>query len=467
MLVRKTETNRAAVHRRRAVWERGIAAFFSCLCRCPGKGGIMQTITITGGQTLHGTIRPAAAKNSVLPLLAATLLCGAPCCLRGAPALSDVDTSLALLEAVGAKAVRHGADLCTLPVHAADLCGEIPPHLAGAMRSSVFYLAPLLCRVGMVRLPLPGGCRLGPRPVDIHLAGLAAMGARVELEGEAVTLRRTGPLQGVDFALRLPSVGATMTLLMAACCAMGTTVLRGAACEPEVCDLAAFLCACGAKISGAGTPLIVIQGRHTLGGTLYTPLPDRIAAATYAAALAAAGGTITVEGCAPAYYEAFLQFLEQTGVAVTRHESAVTLQRDPGCRLRGGQHLYANGWPAFATDTAPLAAAVLLEAEGASEIYDHLFANRFACAAGFRAMGADCQASGHRLRIAGNADLHAATVSAPDLRGGAALMVAALAASGTTVLQDPGHIRRGYADLPAELARLGAQCIPLRQAPVR
>lgn len=427
------------------------------------KGAIMQTITITGRQTLHGTVRPAAAKNSVLPLLAATLLCASPCCLRGVPSLTDVDTSLALLASVGARAVRHGPDVCTLPVHATDLCGEIPAGLAGAMRSSVFYLAPLLCRAGMVRLPLPGGCRLGPRPVDIHLAGLAAMGARVELEGDAVTLRRTGPLRGVDFTLRLPSVGATMTLLMAACCAMGTTVLRGAACEPEVCDLAEFLRTCGAQITGAGTPLIVVQGRHALEGTLYTPVPDRIVAATYAAGLAAAGGQITIAGCPPACYESFLRFLQDCGVGMVCHEQCVTLSRDPGTRLRGGRQLYANAWPAFATDTAPLAAAVLLEAEGESEIYDHLFANRFACAEGFRAMGADCRASGHKLCIGGSADLRAACVTAPDLRGGAALLVAALAARGTTTLQDPGHIRRGYVDLPGELACLGAQCAVSRR----
>lgn len=418
----------------------------------------MQTITITGGQPLYGILRPAAAKNSVLPLLAATLLCGGPCRLQGVPDLTDVQTSLALLQAVGAKAIRHGPDLCTLPVQAKELCGEIPAPLAGAMRSSVFYLAPLLCRAGMVRLPLPGGCRLGPRPVDIHLAGLAAMGATVQLEGDAVTLRRFGPLQGTDFTLRLPSVGATMTLMMAGCCAMGTTVLRGAACEPEVCDLADFLRACGAKITGAGTPVLVIRGRQALGGISYEPLPDRIAAATYAAAVSAAGGQITIENCAPETYGTFLHFLQDCGVDVKQGERWAQIARDPRRPLRGGQHLYANGWPAFATDTAPLAAAVLLEAEGPSEIYDHLFANRFACASGFAAMGADCRASGRTLYIAGGATLHAAPVEAPDLRGGAALLVAALAARGTTLLRDPGHIRRGYADLPGDLARLGARC---------
>ena len=354
--------------------------------------------------------------------------------------------------------MRKGADLCTQPAAPEALCGEIPEALAGAMRSSVFYLAPLLCRAGSVRLPLPGGCRLGPRPVDIHLAGLAAMGAQVELEGEAVTLRRLGPLRGVDFTLRLPSVGATITLLLAACCVQGTTVLRGAACEPEVCDLAGFLRACGAQITGAGTPVIVVQGRRALGGVSYTPLPDRIAAATYAAALAAAGGQVAVTGCLPQYYGAFLHFLQDCGVQIETDGDTVRLARDPARPLRGGQQLFANAWPAFATDTAPLAAAVLLQADAPSEIYDHLFADRFACAAGFAAMGAACTAAGRRLTIAGGARLHGAAVTAPDLRGGAALAVAALAAEGTTQLRDPGHIRRGYADLPGDLAALGAVC---------
>lgn len=413
----------------------------------------MQTITIHGRRTLHGSIRPAAAKNSTLPLLAATLLCDGPCRLRDVPRLADVDTSLALLDAVGARVRRCGTDLCTRP--ADRLCGDIPEHLAGAMRSSVFYLAPLLCRVGYVHLPLPGGCRLGPRPVDIHLAGLAAMGAEVELEGIAVTLRRTEPLHGVDFTLRLPSVGATMTLLMAACSAAGQTVLRGAAQEPEIGDMIAFLSACGADIQGAGTPVLTVQGGRPLGGAFHRPLPDRIAAATYAAALACAGGQIEIAGCDPASYDSFLRFLAGTGVQVSRAGDCVRLARDPAVPLRGGAHLRADAWPAFATDTAPLAAAVLLTAAGESEIYDSLFANRFACAAGFAAMGAACTVRGRQLTLPGGAVLHGTDVTAPDLRGGAALLAAALAADGETRLRDPGHIPRGYEDLPGALRGLG------------
>ena len=417
----------------------------------------MEIIEVRGGRTLAGEIQPPAAKNSVLPLLAATLLCGEPCRLRGVPRLTDVDTSLALLTAVGARAGRVGQDIVTRPQPL--LLGEIPPRLAGAMRSSVFYLAPLLVRVGQVRLPMPGGCRLGPRPVDIHLDGLCAMGAQAEYQADAVVLRRAGRLQGTDFTLRLPSVGATETLLMAASCAQGTTVLRGAACEPEVEDLAGFLSACGARISGAGTPVIVIHGRAGgLDGCRYTPVPDRIAAATYAAAVAAAGGSITIRRCRPAHFATFLQFLRQVGCQVRVSEHAVQIARDPRRPLTGGQEVFAAAWPGFATDTAPLAAAVLLGADGPSRIYDGLFPSRFACAAGFAALGAQVQDNGRELNIAGNARLEGTVVTAPDLRGGAALVVAALAARGKTCVLDEGHIRRGYQALPAELASLGAAC---------
>ena len=407
----------------------------------------MQTIIITGGRTLQGTVCPESAKNSVLPLMAAALLCRGRVTLHSVPRLADVETSIALLRAVGADVQRRGADL----VLCADtpLCGQIPARLSGAMRSSVFYLAPLLCRTGTVRLPLPGGCRLGPRPVDIHLAGLTALGATVELEGDAATLRAADGLRGADFTLRLPSVGATLTLMMAACCAVGTTVLRGAACEPEVVDTARFLSCCGADIQGAGTPTLVIQGARPLTGTAYTPMPDRIAAATYAAALACVGGEVTVAHCRPAYYAAFLAFLRKCGVEFFCGDDSVTLRRDAAVPLHGGHSLCAN-------DTAPLAAAVLLQADAPSEIYDALFARRFACAAGFAAMGAVCSEQGRRLQIQGSARLHGAEVEAPDLRGGAALLLAALYAEGTTLLHDAGHLARGYTDLPGHLAALGA-----------
>lgn len=417
----------------------------------------MEQIVITGGRTLAGHIRPAAAKNSVLPLLAATLLCREPCMLCDVPDLADVRTSLRLLAAVGAAVERCGDNLRTAPrpVH-----GRVPDASAAAMRASVFYLAPLLLRAGRVELPLPGGCRLGPRPIDIHLDGLAAMGAAVQARPDRVILRRRGALHAVDYTLRLPSVGATLTLLMAGACADGFTTLRGVACEPEIADVAAFLNAAGAQIDGAGTPVLTIRGSGGLlpGGACYTPLPDRITAATYAAAVAVAGGRVTVEGCRPVDLRPFLLFLRRTGCAVDEEPDAFTVARDPGQGLRGGVTLCTGVWPGFATDTAPLAAAVLLSAAGPSHIHDALFQNRFACADGFAALGARVRAEGRDLYLGGGALLHGAEVTAPDLRGGAALVLAGLGAVGRTVVHDHGHIGRGYVDLAGDLRRLGAVC---------
>lgn len=370
----------------------------------------MEWIEVTGGRPLAGRIRPAAAKNSVLPLLAATLLCAQPCTLRGVPPLADVRASLALLEAVGAAVRFAGGCVYTAP---RPVSGRVPPGPAAAMRGSVFYLAPLLVRAGRVELPLPGGCCLGPRPIDIHLDGLSAMGAHVETRPAAGVLRRRGALHAVDYTLRLPSVGATLTLMMAAACAQGHSILRGAACEPEIADAAAFLNAAGAQIEGAGTPVLL---------------------------------------------EPFLNFLSAAGCTLTAGAGDFTVARDPAAPLRGGAALCTGAWPGFATDTAPLAAAVLLAAQGASTVHDSLFENRFACAAGFAALGAGTQARGRDLVIPGGAALHGAAVTAPDLRGGAALVTAALGAAGRTLVADPGHIRRGYADLPGDLAALGARC---------
>ena len=357
----------------------------------------MQLITITGGQTLHGRIRPAAAKNSVLPLLAATLLCRTPSRLRAVPPLADVATSLALLQSVGAKAERQGSDLFVAPGQ--DLQGEIPDYLAGAMRSSVFYLAPLLCRVGEVRLPLPGGCKLGPRPVDIHLAGLAAMGAQVELEGIAVTLRRRGPLHGVDFALRLPSVGATMTLMMAATQAGGTTILRGAACEPEICDLANFLRACGAHITGAGTPVVVIQGGKPLQGTAWTPLPDRIAAATYMAAAAVTGGTVLLRDVNSEHLLPVLSAFESTGCAVMQSGSELLLRAPQ--RLKPVRHVRTMPYPGFPTDAQAPVMTMAAVGDGTSIFVENIFESRYKHVGELCRLGANIKVEGRVAIVEG------------------------------------------------------------------
>ena len=260
-----------------------------------------EQIVVTGGGPLNGTVRVPAAKNSVLPLLAAALLCQRPVRLRGVPRLSDVECSLALLRGAGCTAQWQGSDVA---LSGSPVQSTLPGQTAAQMRASILFCAPLLARLGRAETVLPGGCRIGSRPIDLHLTGLARMGVQ-ELDagpGRLVLLAPSG-LHGAEITLRFPSVGATETLLLAAACARGRTVLRGAAREPEVADLADFLNRCGGSVEGAGSSTLIIEGRRALGGCVFSPLPDRIFASTLACAAAAAGlGGCTVRaGCSPEY----------------------------------------------------------------------------------------------------------------------------------------------------------------------
>ena len=253
-----------------------------------------EILRVRGGRPLEGTVRLPSAKNSVLPILAAAVLADGPVVLRDVPDLADVHASVAILRALGLTVRRRGGDLHLLPAQVPGW--QLPEAPARAMRSSVFYLAPVLHRAGCVRMPMPGGCRLGPRPIDIHLDGLSRMGAQTLWEDGWLELRTSARLQGIDYTLRLPSVGATETLIMAAALAKGDTVLRNVAREPEIRDLADFLNACGARIEGAGQPVIRVQGKTSLHGARHRPIPDRIVAATVAAAVAGCGGCVTMLG---------------------------------------------------------------------------------------------------------------------------------------------------------------------------
>ena len=413
----------------------------------------MKQYRIVGGTPLQGRCVLPAAKNSVLPILAATLLCSETVVLHRVPRTSDVRTSLQLLETLGKTPCRPPrAPLTIAP--GPMLCSELPWDLAAAMRSSIFYLAPVLHKTGRVTMPMPGGCRLGPRLIDIHLEGLARMGARITWQPQTVTLTRNGVLHGADYTLRIPSVGATETLLMAAAGAQGASVLRGAACEPEVKDLADFLNRCGADIHGAGTPIIRVRGTPELGGCAFTPLPDRIIGATLACAAASAGGRVELPNARADEMQDILQLLERAGCRVER-QNGVCIQAEG--RLQGVGKICTGAWPGFATDNAPLLAAAMLRAEGTTEICDTLFEKRFACAAQFAAMGAEVQVKGRTLCIAGRQTLHGAECYAPDLRGGAALVLAALGTQNElSTVWDAGHIDRGYPCLAAMLRKLGA-----------
>ncbi len=413
-----------------------------------------KALVITGGRPLGGSTEIPSAKNSVLPLLAASVLCTQPVRLARVPQLSDVARCMAILEAIGFSARREGADMVVEP--AALRAANLPAGPVGAMRASVLFLAPVLARMGRVETCMPGGCRLGPRPIDIHLDGLVHMGATVKWKADRLTLEAPRGLRGVDYTLRFPSVGATETLLLAAVCAKGATVLRGAACEPEIRDLAAFLTDCGASITGAGGPVICISGRRELGGTAFSPLPDRIVAATVACAVASAGGQATLRRCDPFAFAPVLAALRQAGCEIELHGADEVRVARTG-RLKGIGRIFTGVYPGFPTDAAPLLAAALLCAASESSIEDTVFENRFSCAAGFAAMGAAVDAAGHVLEIRPAERLHGARVRAGDLRGGAALALAALAAEGETEIAEAEHILRGYED-PARLLRdLGAK----------
>lgn len=418
-----------------------------------GGLGMAGDWIITGGRPLQGRVEVPAAKNSVLPLLAAALLCSGPVRLQNVPRLTDVEDCLALLWGVGCTAGWQGAELV---VQGQPVRTDLAPEAAGRMRASILFCAPLLARLGRVSTVLPGGCRIGARPIDLHLQGLAQMGVRQlpAAPGRLVLYAPAG-LRGAEICLAFPSVGATETLLLAAATAQGQTVLHGAAREPEITDLAAFLNACGGCVQGAGTDTIRVQGRRCLAGCTFAPVADRIIASTLACAAAAAGGWVELAGCAPGLYAPLLEILEQMGCTVERARDAAAISRFGA--LRGAGAVHTGPYPALATDAAPLLAAVMLCAQGESSLQDRVFEHRFACAGGFAALGAKVRVAERTLYVRPAGALHGANLTAPDLRGGAALVLAALAARGSSRLGGTEFILRGYADLDRLLAGLGAQ----------
>ena len=427
-----------------------------------GGLGMAGDWIITGGRPLQGRVEVPAAKNSVLPLLAAALLCSGPVRLQNVPRLTDVEDCLALLRGVGCTAGWQGA---ALAVQGQPMRTDLAPEAAGRMRASILFCAPLLARLGRVSTVLPGGCRIGARPIDLHLQGLAQMGVRqLPAAPGQLTLYAPAGLRGAEICLAFPSVGATETLLLAAATAQGQTVLHGAAREPEIADLAAFLNACGGCVEGAGTDTIRVQGKRCLAGCTFAPMADRIIASTLACAVATAGGRVELAGCAPGLYAPLLEILEQMGCTVERAHDAAAISRFGA--LRGAGNVHTAPYPGLATDAAPLLAAVMLCAQGESSLQDRVFENRFACAGGFAALGANVRVAERTLYVQPAGALHGAKLTAPDLRGGAALVVAALAARGSSRLSGTEFIRRGYADLDRLLAGLGAQIwqeIPARR----
>ncbi len=408
----------------------------------------MQALRIRGGLPLRGELTIHGAKNSALPILAACLLVPAGCELYNVPGIDDVDCTLEILRQQGCRtAWRDGV----LLVDAQQASGrEIPEALAQRMRSSVLFLGSRLARFGAAEIAQPGGCELGPRPIDLHLRALCEIGA--SLDGTRCFLPKSA---GGTAHLPYPSVGATENLMLAACGCAGPVVIENAACEPEIRDLAQFLIAAGMEITGAGTARITLRARP-LHGACYTVMPDRIETATYLCAVAAAGGEITLHKTAPCTLLPVLAALEKGGCCVQQYAETICLSAPQ--RLCAAGTIVTAPYPAFPTDAQPPLMAAMAGACGQTRFAETVFSGRFGHVADLRRMGARIVLDG-RLALVYGAPLHGAHLTAKDLRGGAALVTAALSAEGVSTVSGLHHLRRGYMELEENLKKLGADIL--------
>jgi UDP-N-acetylglucosamine 1-carboxyvinyltransferase len=415
-----------------------------------------DTIVVEAGGPLSGTVTAGGAKNSALKLMVACLLTEGRSVLSNVPCISDVDTMADVLRGLGAEVERlANGDLAVTSPAADALVPAAPPELFEKMRASVVVLGLLMARSGSVRMPLPGGDDFGDRPIDFHVNGLTAMGARFESShGEVRGSVPGGRLVGARVVLEYPSHTATDNLLMAAALAKGTTVIENAAKEPEVADLASMLCAMGAVVRGAGTSRIEVEGVESLRPVRFAVVPDRVVAATFLAAVGMAGGEVTITDAHPQHMEMLLRKVGQMGVASSFGPD--------GLRVSSDGHLASADiatlpYPGVATDYSPLLVAMLTVADGVGILTENLFSGRFRYVEELRRMGADIRTQGHHAVVRGVPKLSGAPVRAPDIRAGVALVLAGLAAEGTTVVSGAHHIRRGYEDLVRSLQGLGAR----------
>ena len=414
----------------------------------------MSYYEIQGGRALAGRLAVHGAKNSVLPILAAALLAPGQSVIHNCPDLTDVSATLDILRLLGCRVEREGE---TVTVDAAALgCACIPEKLMREMRSSVIFLGAMLARMGEAELSAPGGCELGPRPIDLHLAALRALGAEIgEEQGRLCCRSRPEGLRGREICLSIPSVGATENAMLAACGCQGVTTLVGAAREPEIADLQSFLQAMGAKVSGAGGSVITIQGGLPLHPAEHRVMGDRIAAATYLCAAAAAGGELELTGLSPDTLTAVLDCLDRAGCRLHTEGGLIALEsRVP---LRGISQVRTAPYPGFPTDVQAILMAALAGGEGATMFVENMFESRYSHVDELRRMGADIQVAGRAAMVSGVGRLHGASLRSTDLRGGAALVVAALGAEGVSQVTELRHIRRGYADFASNLHALGAE----------
>ena len=410
----------------------------------------MPALLVSKSPPLSGEVTIHGAKNSVLPILAATLLCRTPCVLHNCPDILDVTHTRAILHSLGCASERRGASVYIDPRSCAG--HSIPPELAASMRASSLFLGALLARQGEASLSLPGGCPIGARPVDYHLLAFRALGAEVTETDDTIHCRARR-LTGAKITLPGPSVGATENLLMAAALADGVTRIENAAKEPEIVDLADFLNLAGAHIVGAGTGTLVIEGVSRLSGVEYTPIADRIEAGTLACAAAITKGSMLLCGVHGEHLRALLFKLREMGLLVQEDARGLCLRG----QVRHGADIRTLSYPGFPTDLQAPMMTVACAARGRSVFLETIFENRYMHAISLCRMGADIRTEGRMAVVEGGRPLSGAVVEATDLRAGAALMLAGLIAQGeTTLLDEPGHICRGYEGLDEKLRALGA-----------
>lgn len=415
----------------------------------------MQRFMIVGGNRLQGTVRVSGSKNSSLPIVAASLLLDGECTVKGVPRLRDVAVMCEVLEHLGADVVWEKD---SMHINARGVgCQDVSEDLMRRMRASNLVLGPLISRFKHARISYPGGCNIGSRPMNLHLKGLQALGVEITEKFGYITASAQ-KLQGSEVYLDMPSVGATENLIMAAIYARGATIIRNAAREPEIIDLQNFLNRMGAVVKGAGTDTIRITGVDKLSGTVHTVIPDRIEAGTHMVAAAITGGDVVIADVIPEHLEPVINKLRETGAHVEVKDDQVRVIADKRPR---SVDIKTMPYPGFPTDMQPQFMALMTVAENTSVVTETVFENRYKHVMELRRMGADIRLEGQTAVIKGNPRLSGATVEASDLRAGAALVLAALAAEDGTVLERVEHIDRGYERLENKYNALGARIIRL------
>ena len=413
----------------------------------------MQKLIINGGKRLRGEVKLQGSKNSSLPIMAGAVLCGGECVLNNCPELTDIYSASRILNHLGCRC-RFSEN--TAVINSADLnVTEIPEKLMREMRSSIIFMGAVLGRTGECTVSMPGGCELGSRPIDMHISAMQKMGVEVkECYGKIICRTPSGKAHGAKISLPFPSVGATENIILCAVTADGETIINNSAREPEICDLCGFLRACGADISGDGESRIVIRGKNKLHGCEYQIMPDRIAGATYLAMTAGTGGEIVLTNACVAETEPFISVLEQTGCTITTHKNRIYLRS--GSRLKAiKSRIRTMPHPGFPTDAQAVLMSALVTADGVSVFEENIFDCRYRHTDALVKMGADIQVLGKVAVIKGVSGLHGAEIQATDLRGGAAMVNAALSAEGTSEISGIHHIDRGYEKIEDVVRLLG------------